>query len=305
MTTNTAPRPAAAFFRVLLLAAFLATMLGVAASYDGPTHPGWFVLGFVVAVVWLVAPALSWRGVLVQVAVGVAALVLLPQPFWHGALFGGIVWLVACVGVGIGRAQARPAAPAVSARAGRMVVGLSGYAGSGKDTAAEGLIRRGWVTVSPMDKMREFVYAQNPWVLVYADGEGEPEWVQLQTLVDEVGWDRAKFDHLDVRELLQRTGTDAGRKVLGDDVWIDAAFRDAPEGAPVVVPSVRYPNEFEAVVSRGGRVFRVERPGVAPVNPHPSETALDGADFDGWLYNDGDVAHLQESLVALAAHPQS
>lgn len=201
------------------------------------------------------------------------------------------------------------------------IVGLNGFAGAGKDTAAAGLLEDGWTRVSFADKLREFLYALNPLVAVVVplplEGEAEPrftptgfplrtgrEYRPLRDIVDDLGWDRAKNEHPDVRALLQRCGTDAGRNVLGEDVWVDAVMRSLPAG-PVVITDVRFPNEFAAIKRLGGAVYRVERPGVGPVNGHPSEYALEDADFDGWLHNTGDETHLRESLRGLVDLHQS
>ncbi len=199
-----------------------------------------------------------------------------------------------------------------------LLVGLSGYARSGKDTAAKVLTEGSWVRESFADRLRAFLLALDPIVDGEVDsyGEGccdlcysvvhEIKPTRLSEIIADIGWERAKDSYAEVRELLQRCGTDAGRKVLGSDVWVNAVFTDWDGSTPTVVTDVRFPNEAEAIVARGGVVLRVNRPGVGPREDalgqvHPSETALDDWDFDAVLVNDGTLEDLHAKVVRAVA----
>ncbi len=166
----------------------------------------------------------------------------------------------------------------------RTVVGVRGYAGSGKDSVAQVLVsRHGFERAAFADALKKLAYKADP--IVSPDGR------RLSGVIDEIGWDRAKTESPEVRKTLQRLGT-AARDVLGEDVWVDALFRRHRGARCLVVPDVRLPNEMEAMRARGGRVVRVVRPGVGPVNGHISETALDGTEPDAVIENDGSLADL-------------
>ncbi|MFG2923919.1 hypothetical protein ACGFYA_20760 [Streptomyces sp. NPDC048305] len=183
----------------------------------------------------------------------------------------------------------------------RLIVGLSGYARSGKNEAAEALVQFGWRQGAFADKLREFLYALDPLIPApYGGGN-----LRLRKLVDATGWDYAKVRYPEVRALLQRAGTEAGREVLGADVWVDALFREFKDTPALVVTDVRFPNEARAVADRGGVMIRVERPGVGPAKDrlgrvHESEVALDGWTFDHTLINDGSVRDLHLKLYGVA-----
>ncbi|WP_405799514.1 hypothetical protein [Streptomyces sp. NBC_01506] len=183
----------------------------------------------------------------------------------------------------------------------RLIVGLSGYSRSGKNEAAEALVQHGWSQAGFADKLREFLLALNP-VIPGPVGVGN---VRLQLLIADAGWEYAKDSYPEVRALLQRAGTEAGRRVLGADVWVDALFR-AHAGAPaLVITDCRFPNEAQAVADRGGVMIRVERPGVGPARDrvgrvHESETSLDDWSFDHILVNDGTVRDLHLKLHGVA-----
>lgn len=176
-----------------------------------------------------------------------------------------------------------------------MLVGVNGVAQSGKDSIAEHLIQwHGFKRVGFADALREFMYALNPIV----EGPGlYGDW-RYQDVFDSLGYEGAKKVP-EVRELLQRLGTDAGRRVLGEDIWVDTAVKRLLPGVSYVFTDVRFPNEAAAVRDRGGQVWRVNRPGYGPVNGHPSETALDGYRFDAVIDNDGSLKDLADRVDVL------
>lgn len=188
----------------------------------------------------------------------------------------------------------------------RKMLGLSGYAGSGKDTAAAELIyNNDYTRVSFADKLRAFALAVNPlipiWPAEYDAEEQEMchplEYVRLRYFLNAMcdgDWTVAKRN-IEVRALLQRIGTDAGRKVLHENVWVDAVMGDLPDG-PLVFTDTRFPNEAQAIRDAGGYLVRVSRPGVDAVNAHESETALDGWDFDAALINESTLAAAREQM---------
>lgn len=165
-----------------------------------------------------------------------------------------------------------------------VVVGLSGYARAGKDTLARILVERhGFAQGSFAAALKRMLCALDPYIAGHVrlcDVEG--------------GIEEAKA-YPEVRRLLQRLGTEAGRQVLGDDVWVRALFDRSP--VRMVVSDCRYANEAAAIRSRGGLVLRVERPGCGPINGHSSETALDDYDFDAVIDNDGTIEDLATKLA--------
>lgn len=62
---------------------------------------------------------------------------------------------------------------------------------------------------------------------------------------------------------------------------------------------MRFPNELEAVKSRGGITVRVKREKAVPRarQLHESETALDGAQFDFTIDNNGSLEDLVAALI--------
>ena len=180
-----------------------------------------------------------------------------------------------------------------------MILGVCGFAQSGKDTAAGFLIERGWKRLAFADALRDSVYRLNPIVLSWP---GISDWpgfshVRVQDIVDNLGWDVAKVEYPEIRQLLQRMGTEVGRGIYGESFWVDRVLAQIEPGQNYVITDVRFPNEVEAVRSVGGVIYRIYREGVGAVNGHISDTGVDDLEIDGILLNDGDLADLEQKVL--------
>ncbi len=129
-----------------------------------------------------------------------------------------------------------------------------------------------------------------------------------------------------VREFLQKLGTEAMRDGLHTNVWVNALFADyihtkncgcekncrCEHDLPNwILTDMRFPNEMKAVVEKGGATIRVVREKL-PIKhsktgkihllsreaftEHSSETALDDAEFDYEIINDGSIEDLVEKV---------
>lgn len=176
-------------------------------------------------------------------------------------------------------------------------VGLHGYAGAGKDSVAKILGDYGYTRVAFADKLREALYALNPLV---EEGYGGVEY-RVRYLVDTYGWESVKRNYPEVRRLLQVIGTEVGREMIGQDVWVDAAFKGLDKDKKYVFTDVRFENEHQAIDSRLGLLIKIERPGVEAVNDHKSEKPLPDKWFDAHLVNDGTLEDLHTKVREILA----
>lgn len=186
------------------------------------------------------------------------------------------------------------------------IIGIAGYARSGKDTLGSLLVNlHGYERRSFAAALKDVLYATNPLAEIGEEqGGGSKNTTSVRHLVDFYGWDEAKElspGFYGVRGLLQRLGTEGGREVLGQNVWVDAAMSTLtdPDGK-YVFTDMRFPNEYHAIDEAGGLVVRISRQSAALVNPHVSETALDGVSFDRLIHNDGTIDDLREIARSIA-----
>lgn len=182
------------------------------------------------------------------------------------------------------------------------LVGLFGPPRAGKDTVADRLEDRwGFKRLALADPMREMLRQLNP---VVGNVVGRP--VRLDAAVTVHGWRWVK-DHLpEARALLQRLGTEAGRDVLGADVWLRHLERRAyPHligGTPVVVTDIRFPNEAGWVTEQGGHLVRVVRPEAEGRDwGHASEGAIPDEWATSTLDNASDLDALHDAVDAFAS----
>lgn len=154
------------------------------------------------------------------------------------------------------------------------LLGVTGYARAGKDTFAEALIQNeGWKRVA------------------FAD--------PLKAIARDIGWNGEKDDY--GRVLLQNLGV-AVREHLRSEAWVTVG-EDAIEhaDAPVVVTDVRFLNEINMIHRRGGKIIRVDRPGVEAANAHVSEHEWQKVPPDAVFHNDGTLDEIPEKARKFVA----
>lgn len=174
-----------------------------------------------------------------------------------------------------------------------MIIGLSGYARSGKNTAAEVLVKHaGFTRLSFAGPMKEALYHLNPLITI-----GGMRGVNLSSAIDNLGWEAVKDDSPEVRGLLQRMGTEVGREMFGEDFWVKQAMAEAKKYENVVFSDVRFINEAQAIQSAMGEVWRIERPGITPPNNHISEHQLDTFAFNAIIRNSDGLDKLEFAVL--------
>lgn len=173
------------------------------------------------------------------------------------------------------------------------LIGLTGRAGSGKNTVAAMI--PGAVTVGLADPL----YAMLAAML------GIPESVLRDRQVKEreiPGVGRS------VRQLLQTLGTAWGRETVGSDVWVTMLSRRIDDltrlGVGVIaVADVRFDNEARWIRERGGEVWYVDREPATAVDDHVSEAGIDASLVDVRIDNTGMPERTRAAV--LAAYSQS
>lgn len=187
-------------------------------------------------------------------------------------------------------------------------VGLAGRLASGKDVVADHLVaEHGFTKVGMSDPLLTILRTVDPWIPVNAhdlpqQGHSQGHFVRASWLVSQVGYVEAK-ENPEVRRLLQMIGDDAGRRVHGENVWVEHHRRTiAPQleqGKNIVLTGVRYPNELQLVRQLHGHAVWVHRPAAPSGVTHASENSLERSDFTLSLDNCGTIDDLKEAADAL------
>lgn len=184
------------------------------------------------------------------------------------------------------------------------ILGINGFAGAGKDTLADLLVEHfSFVKIAFADPMREIAAAIDPIIAyVETDDPNEDEILRYTDVVEMFGYDKAKVLYPEVRQFLQRLGTEAGRTILGKNFWIDLAMKRAEPHRRVVFSDMRFHNEAQAIKDRGGRTICITRPGVTAPNDHASEHDLARWSFNLYVNNNGTPEAMIGRLEQFFAH---
>ena len=111
---------------------------------------------------------------------------------------------------------------------------------------------------------------------------------------------QAEIGGLSLRTFCEGVGTDWGRKMVSEDLWVNMAYTKIVKlldsGHRVVVEDARFVNECDLVRELGGKVVRVVRPvwngGLKPTLS--SEGHLEDYQHNAIFANDSTIARLQE-----------
>lgn len=170
-----------------------------------------------------------------------------------------------------------------------IIVALTGYARSGKDEASRGLHSLGFQRIALADPIKEHLIRLDP--IVGQDEDHHP--VRYSEAID---WfdgdaDAARNQFPEMRRLQQRYGTEVHRSE-NPLFWVKLAQKKMSDlHGKYVITDCRFSNEAESLNPTA--VIRIVRPGVGPVNGHPSDQGLPEEWVTGTVVNDStvDVLH--------------
>jgi len=208
-----------------------------------------------------------------------------------------------------------------------MIIGICGFIGSGKDTAANYLVEwHGFRRDSFAGALKDAVAQIFGWDRELLEGL-TPEARTWREQIDPWWAKRLNMPDLTPRWILQYWGTEVCRQRFHDDIWIAALEnRLRTRTGHTVISDVRFPNEISAIRNAGGRIIWIRR-GELPEwyscaltenttdedrqwllqdanelmpqkfpDVHKSEWAWVGTRFDAVIDNNGSVDELHASL---------
>jgi hypothetical protein len=188
-----------------------------------------------------------------------------------------------------------------------MIIGIAGKAGAGKSTAARVLVSEfGFVELAFADKLKKIcqeVYGFSDDQLYGSLKETSDKRYPRNHTWEDGGavcaccgadYEAAHFGglpsqcYLTPRYAMKTLGTEWGRHCY-PNTWVDLAMRRAAvfnehvehKKTGVVLPDLRFQSEFDALIAKGGYVWRILRPGGQMLSGnHPSERGFDAAPHD-------------------------
>jgi len=177
----------------------------------------------------------------------------------------------------------------------RHIVGLSGFAGSGKSTVAEYLVRQhGFVRLSFAAAVKDVAAAAFAWDRQQLEGTTPQDRAWRDT--PDAFWSARMGKVFTPRYALQYIGTNLFRNFVLPTIWADlivAKIHALNPSTPVVIDDVRFVNEREAL-KKEGATFLLLRRDTFPTQLHHQlwTTARAGHTIRG-IVDEGDL-HLSE-----------
>lgn len=169
------------------------------------------------------------------------------------------------------------------------IIGLTGHAGAGKDTAADHLCRRyNFARHAFAKPIKDALNAMMGWVAWQWDNREWKERVQL---------DIGKSP----RQMAQTLGTEWGRNQVNRDLWLLLATREIEWAKQarydgIVFTDCRFENEALFVRNANGHVLSIRRPDTGVVSEHVSEKPLPAWLVSRFILNDATVPDLYERI---------
>jgi len=207
-----------------------------------------------------------------------------------------------------------------------MILGITGFIGSGKDTIADYLVTdHGFKRLSFAASLKDAVASVFGWDRELLEGttKSSRKWREVK---DEWWSNRLSMD-ITPRWILQHWGTDVFREHFHKDIWVASVenkLRQAKDD--IVITDCRFANEVQAIKSSGGIAIRVER-GPRPVwyeaavafnkgewgnmswaisreelrrqKVHASEYSSVGLNYDHYINNNGTIVELHDKINQL------
>lgn len=205
------------------------------------------------------------------------------------------------------------------------IIGIGGKLASGKDAISDYLVENhGWVKIGMSDALGDSLLQLDPWI--EEPTQERLGWFRTWVLEKIVGLSNVKFyyeryssileregyvqakTYGEVRRLLQKLGTEVGRKIISESTWTDIVVRRAKEAAKtapgVIITGIRFPNELDMITDElDGELWWVVRPSLqaGSNSEHSSENSVHETDFDRTIQNDGTLDELYQKVSAIVS----
>ena len=129
-----------------------------------------------------------------------------------------------------------------------MIIGLCGFAGSGKGTLADILVENhGFRKISFATKLKDTASVMFGWDRDLLEGITDESRAWREE-VDEY-WSNELEQEITPRIMLQLFGTDCVRKNLHNNIWVSIVKKTLIDNPDVnwIIPDVRFPNEVDVI----------------------------------------------------------
>lgn len=143
-----------------------------------------------------------------------------------------------------------------------MIIGLIGFIGSGKDTAAQEFVKLGCKKDSFAAPLKDMCAAVFGWSRELLEGD-TLESREFRETPDMFWTRKLGIDHFTPRLALQLLGTDVLRNQFSQDIWLNSLEyrirKNTLNRECIVISDARFKNELELIKEMGGKIVWVRR----------------------------------------------
>ena len=206
-----------------------------------------------------------------------------------------------------------------------MILGVTGFIGSGKDTVADYLCTfHGYKRISFAASLKDAIASIFGWDRELLEGttKSSREWREQ---IDP-WWSERLGKEITPRYILQYWGTEVCRNGFHPDIWVASVENKLRKSTDnIVITDCRFANEIAAIKNAGGVVCRIER-GPNPdwynhalnlnkgptqigwaiakaklneLHVHASEYSSVGLNYDHYLNNNGSIDDLHQQIKSI------
>tara|TARA_Y100001973_G_C5196436_1_gene334568 strand:+ start:1109 stop:1690 length:582 start_codon:yes stop_codon:yes gene_type:complete len=180
-----------------------------------------------------------------------------------------------------------------------MIIGISGKARTGKDTCAKFIVMAAHQHKDECSRFYSYEFARpiKEACRIIFGWDDRHLYGDLKEVVD------LRFG-ITPRRAMQTLGTEWGRDMINEEIWIKRANVEHNQKGNVVISDVRFKNEVKFIHENGGFIIDLHRKNVDRINGienHGSETGV--SEFlgpnDVYVDNDGSFEELQEKITSI------
>jgi hypothetical protein len=172
-----------------------------------------------------------------------------------------------------------------------MIIGICGLKSSGKSTLA-GLLcdKKGFVRLAFAEPIRDMLHA----FLLYQGAS----YVTIDRILHGDLKEEASpyFNGKTYRHVIQTLGTEWGRQMIDENLWVSAWLKKADQYFHVVCDDVRFETEAKAIKERKGIIIRLDRKGTNVGDQHRSETEIQSIQHNYTIVNDRTIDDIWEQM---------
>lgn len=169
-----------------------------------------------------------------------------------------------------------------------MIIGLTGAARSGKDTAAKIIADKYNYNI------RSFAAPIRSFIANLCNVDNMNVFDSIKDIPN------ISLNNKTPRYAMQTLGTEWGRKMISDTIWVDKCLSGETN---IVITDVRFENEAQAIIKKGGYIIKIIRPdNKISESDHISESGIPDKYITYTIINNYDIDTYKSNIINIISN---